>query len=123
MTVLRRESGEFTASFLFYPFINGVLLMTSPVEIGICTSNGETVYFDSCEYISNYTEDIQPPASMPDISGLLPGDVTVIGSFYCIKEINGRERLCILSECEYDENKYHIYTDPVTMKNLKTENA
>ena len=38
MVMLRRESGEFTASFLFYPEINGVLLMTSPVEIEICRS-------------------------------------------------------------------------------------
>ena len=123
MIALRRENGEFTASFLFYPLINSVLLMTSPVEIGICTSNGETVYFNSLEYISNYTEDIHIPVTSPDISGVLPENVTATRSFYCLKEINGRERLCILSECEYDNYKYYIYTDAETMKILKTENA
>lgn len=123
MAALRRESDEFTASFLFYPEVNGVLLMTSPVEVEICRSNGETVYFNSREYIKNYREDVHAPEIMPDISGVLPKNITAIRSFYCVKEINGRDELCILSECKYDDYSYYLYIDRETMKVLKTENA
>ncbi len=123
MVMLRRESGEFTASFLFYPEINGVLLMTSPVEIEICMSNGATVYFNSYQYIGCYREDIHTPETMPEISMILPENITVNRSFYCVKKINGKEKLCILSECKYDDYNYYIFTDPESMKILKTENA
>ena len=123
MVMLRCESGEFTASFLFYPRINGVLIMTAPVEIEVCLSNGETVYFNSYEYIGNYREDIYEPETIPDISDALPENIAVIRSFYCLKEINGSEKLCIFSECKYGDYNYYLYIDPETMKILKTENA
>ncbi len=123
MVLLRRESGEFTASFLFYPQINDVLLMTSPVEIEICRSNGETVYFNSYEYIGSYREDVYAPETVPDLSDALPENITVIRSFFCFKKINGRERLCILSECNYNDYIYYIFSDPETMKILRTENV
>lgn len=123
MTALRRETNEFTASFLFYPEINGVLLMTSPVEIEICRSSGKTVYLNSYEYIKNYREDVYVPDGMPDLSGVLPENVDVTRFIYCVREISGKEKLCILSECVYDDYNYYIYIDPETMKILKTENA
>ena len=123
MFLLRRESGEFTASFLFYPEVNGVLLMTSPVEVEICRSDGETAYFNSYEYIKHFRNDFYAPGIMPDISGVLPSEVTVKQSFYCVKEINGTERLCILSVCSYNHYDYYLYIDPKTMKIIKTENA
>ncbi len=123
LTVLRREKSEFTASFLFYPFINNVLLLTSPVIIEICMSGAEVVYLDSCEYIKNFRDDVHAPEEMPDISMLLPENLTVTRSFCCLKEINGEMKLCVLSICRFDGNNYYVYTDPKSLKILKTENV
>lgn len=123
MVPMRRENGEFTASFLFYPRVNGVLLMTSPVRVEICRSSGETVYFDSYEYNANYTEKFHAPEVIYDISGILPENVTVSRSFFCVRSINGVEKLCVFTECRYDEYDYYLYIDPETMKIIKTENA
>lgn len=118
-----REKSQFTASFLFYPQINGVLLMTCPVYADVCLSNGMMTYMDSNEYLKNYRNDIYPPEKLPDISGYIPEDVIISDSRYCLKEINQRETLCIMTECSYDGYDYYIYTDLQTFRILKTENA
>lgn len=123
MIAVKRENGEFTASFLFYPEVNGVLLFTSPVEAEICRWSGTLVYFDSREYIRNYREDFRAPERIPDIIGVLPENLTATQSFYCIKEINGRELLCIVALCKYNDYNYRIYISPETMKIILAENA
>lgn len=123
LSALRREKSEFTASFLFYPEINGVLLMTCPVLVDICLSSGALTYMDASDYIRNYREDVYPPENLPDISGYLPDDIIISVSRYCLKKINEKETLCIMTECRYDNYDYYIYTDLQTFRILKTENA
>lgn len=123
MTAVKRENSEFTASFLFYPEVNGVLLMTSPVMLEVCRASGEAVYFDSCQYIRNYRNDIYAPANLPDISTALPENLTLKQSLYCFTEIDGKEKICVLAICNYNDYNFYIYIDPITMKILKTENV
>lgn len=123
MTAVKRENSEFTADFLFYPHINGVLIMTSPVTIELCRSSGAVVYFDSCQYIRNFRKDVFPPANLPDVSAVLPENLVLKQSLFCVAEIDGKEKICVLSVCEYNDYNFYIYTDPESMKILKTENA
>lgn len=123
MAAVKRENSEFTASFLFYPEVNGVLLMTSPVRIEICRVSGAAVYLDACEYIRKYRNDIYAPVNLPDISSALPENLTLKQSLYCLTGIDGKERICVLAVCEYNGYDFYVYIDPETMKIFKTENA
>ncbi len=116
-----REKSQFTASFLFYPEVNGVLLMTCPIYADICLSSGALTYMDSGEYLKNYRKDVFSPENLPDISGYLPENVTFSGSRYCLKKITGKEILCILTECSYENCDYYIFIDAQTFKILFTE--
>ncbi len=120
---MRREKSEFTASFLFYPKVNGVLLLTCPIMIDICLSSGALTFMDSGDYIRNYRNNIAAPENPPNIIEYLPKGVTVSESYYCLKEINGKEKICILSVCKYDNYDFYIYTDAESMKIIKTENV
>ena len=110
ISVLRREESEFTASFLFYPIVNRVMLMTCPIAVDICLSSGALTFMDSYGYIKNYRNDIYAPDNES-------------GSFYCLKEIKGKEKLCVFSQCRYNNYIYYVYTDPETRKIILTENA
>lgn len=123
MSAVKRDVGEFTASFLFYPDINGVLLMTCPIEIQVCRASGALVFFDSGEYIRNYGENVSAPEVLPDINGILPEGVTAVKNRYCLKEIKENKKICILTECKYNDYNFYIFTDPETLKIIKTENA
>ena len=109
ISVLRREKSEFTASFLFYPIVNRVMLMTCPIAVDICLSSGALTFMDSYGYIRNYRNDIYAPDDSE--------------SFCCLEEIKGKEKLCIYSECRYNNYIYYVYTDPETRKIILTENA
>ncbi len=123
ISALRREKSEFTASFLFYPIVGGAMLLTCPISVDICLSSGALTFMDSCEYIKNYKNDVFAPENIPDINGSLPENLTVMHSRYCLKEINGSNKICILTECRYNDYNYYIYIDPETLEILKTENA
>ncbi len=123
VVAVNRECGEFTASFLFYPEVNGVLLMTSSIKIEMCRASGEVVYFDSYEYIENYRNDISAPKIMPDINKTLPQNLSPLQSLYCLKKIDGKEKICILTVCKFNDYIFCVYTDPGSLKILITENA
>lgn len=123
MTAVKRENGEFTASFLFYPVVNNVLLMTSPVRIELCKASGEAVYLNACEYIRNYRSDIVAPESMPDISGILPEGLVLLQKFYSFAEIDEKGKIYILAVCKYENYNYFIYIDTETREIIKTEIA
>ncbi len=123
ISAMRREKSEFTASFLFYPKVNGVFLLTCPIMIDICLSSGALTFMDSGDCIRNYRENVYAPKNPPDTGKSLPQGVNAFGSYYCLKEINGKEKICILTVCKYDDYNYYIYTDAESMKIVKTENA
>ncbi len=120
---MRRERSEFTASFLFYPEVSGVVLLTCPIMIDICMSSGALTFMDSYDYVRNYRNDVESPENLPDIGGYLPEGVSVSESCCCLKEINGKEKICMMSVCKYDDYNYYIYTDIESMKIIKTENG
>ena len=123
MVEAETKTGDFVASFLCYPEINGVLLMTSPVRIEICRASGETVYFEAADYVKNFRANVPKPQDMSDISEVLPENIKAEETRFCLKEIDGREKLCILAVCEFESYRYRLYIDPETLKILKTENA
>ena len=112
ISALRREKSEFTASFLFYPTVNGVMLMTCPITADICLSSGALTFMDSHGYIRNYRNDVTAPENYDDSLGIL-----------CLKEINGKEKLCVFSVCRYNSYLFFIYKDTQTFKIILTENA
>ena len=120
---MRREKSEFTASFLFYPEVNGVVLLTCPIMIDICLSSGALTFMDSYDYIRNYRNDVESPENLPDVGEYLPEEVAVSESYCCLKAINGKEKICMMSVCRYDDYNYYIYTDIDSMKIVKTENG
>ena len=123
LSVLRREKSEFTASFLFCPIVGGVLLLTCPITADICLSSGALTFMESYEYLKNYKNNIHAPENMPDISGSLPENLTAVNSRYCLKKINGSEKICIMTECKYNDYNYYVYIEPKTLEIIETENA
>ena len=120
---VKREISEFTASFLFYPEVNGVLLMTSPIEIQLCRASGDTVFLDALGYMKKYRDDIFPPEELPDIRTFLPKNLTLKQSFYCFTKFDGKEKICVLSLCESEGCYYRVYTDLESLKIIKIEFA
>ncbi len=120
MEVLSGEADDFTARFFFVPEVNGVLLLTSPVETDVCLASGNITYFDASEYIKNYRTDIYAGGGVPDIRGLLPTDVLLKDAKVCLADIGGRERLCVLAVCGFDDGEVWIYVDYQSMKIIKT---
>lgn len=120
MKVTGGETYGFTARFGFAPEVNGVLLLTSSVQIVVCLSSGDITYFDASEYIKNYREDVFAGGGMPDISGMLPTNVSLKGTKLCLAEIDGRERLCCLAVCDFNGDEVWIYVDYQSCKILKT---
>lgn len=121
MKVTGGEADSFTARFSFAPEVNGVLLLTSPVQISVCLSSGEITYFDASEYIKNYRTDVFAGGGMPDISGKLPPNVSLTGTKLCLAEIDGRERLCCLAVCDFGGDEVWIYVDSLSFKVIKTD--
>lgn len=113
------ETYAFTSDFTLAPEINGVLLMTASVRVGVCLSSGGITYFDGEKYIRNYRTDVYG-GEMPDISGLLPENVSLEKSALCLEEFDGRERLCILAFCSYADGKVRIYIDYNSYEIIKT---
>ena len=113
------EMQTFTARFVLAPEVNGVLLLTSTVSVGVCLASGGITYFDAENYIKNFRTDIYD-AEIPDISSILPSNVYLEKTVLCLAEIGGRERLCILALCGYADGKVQIYIDYNSYKIIKT---
>lgn len=109
----------FTAEFILAPEVNGVLLLTGRVIVGVCLASGGITYFNGEEYIKNYRRNVYG-CDVPDISRLLPSNVTLEKTLLCLTEIEGRERLCILALCSYADGKAQIYIDYNSYKIIKT---
>lgn len=120
MNVLSGEQGEFTAHFCFVPEVNGVLLLTSPIKISVCFASGNITYFDASEYIKNYRTDIYAGDGVPDVSGLLPDNVALKETKLCLADIDGREKLCMLAVCGFEDGEVWVYVDYQSMKIIKT---
>lgn len=112
---------SFTADFLFVPEVNGVLLMTAPVEVSVCLSSGEITFFDASEYIKNYRENIRVSVSVPDLTGHLPEGLTADRTAVCIAEIDGRERLCYFASCPFEGDEFWIYIDYSEFRVIKMQ--
>ena len=121
LKLLSGDKDNFTARFYFVPEVNGVLLLTSPIEISVCLANGVVIYFDASEYILNYRTEIYASDGKPDLTAMLPSNLTLKKSALCLADINGRERLCYLGICSFDGDNIWVYFDYQSLKILKTE--
>lgn len=115
-----RRQEMFTVSFVFMPEVNGVLLLTSEIEIEICLASGKVTYFDTEEYIKRYRTDISAPNGIPEISSLLPYGLAAEKTVVCLADIDSREKLCILAVCPFENNNVYIFIDYYSLKIIKT---
>lgn len=120
MVELYSRQDMFTVSFVFVPEVNGVLLLTSKAEIEICLASGKVTYFNAEEYIKRYRTDIGVPSGNPDISSLLPYGLSAEKTTVCLADIDGREKLCILAVCPFENNNVYIFIDYYSLKTVKT---
>lgn len=120
MTEIYNEKNEFTARFVFAPEINGVLLLPAEAEIDICLASGKVTYFDASDYIKRYRTDIGPVNVKLDIGPLLPYGLTAEKNLLCIADIEGREKLCILAVCPFENDEVYIFIDYYSPKIIKT---
>lgn len=120
MVELYRRQEMFTVSFVFVPKVNGVLLMTSETEIEICLASGKVTYFNAEKYIKRYRTDISASSGTPDISSLLPYGLTAEKTVICLADIDGREKICILAVCPFENNNVYIFIDYYNMRIIKT---
>lgn len=109
----------FTADFCFAPEVNGVLLLTATVEVSVCLSNGSITFFDASEYIKNFREDIYAPDTVPDLNGFLSDPLVIEKTAVCLAEIDGRERLCYLAVCPFEDGELWAYIDHSDLKVIK----
>lgn len=112
---------DFTADFRFVPSVNGILLMTAPIDISVCLSSGEINFFDAREYIKNYRTDVYADSSVPDLSSVLGEKLVPDKTAVCIDEINGRERLCYLAICPFEGGKLWTYIDYYDLSVIKMQ--
>ena len=123
MTEIKSAKNIFTADFVFVPALNGVLLLPAKIAISICLASGEVVYFDASAYIRRYHTDIAFSGSTPDVEHLIPDTVEYERSFMCTADIDGTEKLCILADCRFGNDKVYFFIDYYTMKIIKTLTA
>ncbi len=120
LVLVGEKRNIFSDYFCFVPEVNGVLLMTSQIEISVSLSNGEITYFDAEKYLRSYRDDIFYGGGIPDISNILPENVSAKSVSVCFAEIDGRERLCFLAVCDYNGEEVWVYIDVSTLKVVKT---
>ena len=119
LTTFTAEMQTFTAHFVFAPEVNGVLLLTSTVSVSVCLASGGITYFEGEKYAKNFRTDIYGE-EIPDISSVMPSNVSFEKAVICLAEIDGRERLCVLALCGYADGKVQFYIDYNTCKIIKT---
>ncbi len=114
----RRDA--FTARFIFVPEINGVLLLTAKIEIETELENGKITYFDASEYVKRCRTDIGAPNGVPEISSALPNNLKCEKLYICVADINGREKLCCLAKCLFENSTVYAFIDYYSLKVIKT---
>lgn len=115
------KKNEFTADFSMFPKVNGILLLTARIEATVCLSSGEITYFDASEYIKNYRSDIIFNMEKPNLSGILPNNLTLGETLICLVNIGGRERICYLAVCYFEGDTVLVFVDTSEFKVLKTK--
>lgn len=119
--VIETEKSEFTASFVFVPRINGILLLTAEIRAEVCLASGETSFFDASEFIKNYRTDIYADTEIPDFSGRLPPNLTMEKADICYADIGGKEQICYIAECIFEGEYVRAYIDYYTLRILRVE--
>lgn len=115
------EKSEFTASFVFVPRVNGVLLLTAALNVDVCLATGEITYFDSSEFIRSYRNDIFAQTEIPDFSGRLPSNLVIEKNDICYANIGGKEQICYIADCIFEGEYVRAYIDYNTLKVLRVE--
>lgn len=110
---------SFTADFCFAPEVNGVLLLTAPVEVSVCLSSGDITFFDASQYIKNFREDIFTPGTVPDLSSILSDKLVIKRTAVCLAEVDERERLCYLAICSFEGEELWFYIDYSELRVVK----
>lgn len=119
--VLETEKSEFTASFVFVPRINGILLLTAEIRAEVCLASGETTFFDASEFMKNYRTDIYADTEIPDFSGRLPPNLIMEKADICYADIGGKEQICYIAECIFEGEYVRAYIDYYTLRILSVE--
>ena len=119
MQFFEEKQEEMTCVFIFAPRVNGILLLTSCVELSVCLASGKVTYFNAFDYIRNYRADIVNYSGNADIRPILPDELVLKSSELCLAEIEGRERLCRLAVCMLGEDEVLVFVDAVSNKILK----
>lgn len=115
------KEGSFSAVLYFAPEVNGVLLLNSLAKIEICLASGEITFFDASEYIGNYRTDVYSTGDNPDLSSLIPENLSLNKTLLSLADINERERLCYLAICSLENENVLIFIDSSSFKILKTQ--
>lgn len=118
MECFAEKQEEMTCAFVFAPRVNGILLLTSCVELSMCLASGEVTYFNAFDYIRNYRTDFEKYSVETDIGLILPDGLTADYSTPCLAEIKGEERLCILAVCRYGSDRVYVFIDNDSKKIL-----
>lgn len=119
MQFFEEKQEEMTCVFIFAPRVNGIILLTSCVELSVCLASGKVTYFNAFDYIRNYRADIVNYSGNADIRPILPDELVLKSSELCLAEIGGRERLCRLAVCLLGEDEVLVFVDAVSNKILK----
>lgn len=118
---VEESKSEFTASFVFAPRVNGVLLLTATADVDVCLATGEITYFDASKFILNYRNDIYAESAMQDFSGRLPSNLIMEKADICYADIGGKEQICYIAECVFEGEYVRVYIDYNTYRVLKVE--
>lgn len=121
LTVTAAKTNEFTADFSLFPEVDGVLLLTSRIEVSVCLASGKITYFDASEYIRNYRENVGFNTDEPDLSKILPNNLALQETVNCLVNIDGRERMCCLAVCYFEGDTVLAFVDSFDLKVLKTK--
>ena len=111
----------FTADFSLAPVVNGVMLITATVRVSVCLATREITFFDATEYIKNYRENIAVNDSVPDLRSVLSDELNVMKTAVCFAEADGRERLCYLAVCRYENEYLWVFLDYSSLKVIKMQ--
>lgn len=119
--IVGRRLNDFTADFRFVPVVNGVLLLTAPIDVSVCLSSGEITFFDASDYIRNYRTDVYADSYVPDLSDILGEKLVSDKTAVCVADINGRESLCYLAVCPFEGGELWVYIDYAKLRVIKMQ--
>ena len=125
MTVTRVSESGTNSDFTFVYETDGVAFYPDSVHVKVCRSRGVVTGFDARAFLKNHTTRVEPNVrlSMSEAREKLREGLSVEASKLAVIRAGGKERAAYEFLCDYQGEKYFIFTDANSGEELSIVNV